>query len=398
MDGVARRASEPRVTTRAASNDVDMIAERIRDAGSRGASLRIAGGGHWLDAGQRCTADARLDIGGHAGVVSYEPGDLTLTARAGTSLGEIERVTAGEGQWLTLDPFGSGDGTIGATIATASAGPLASAYGTPRDHVLGCEFVTGAGDVVRAGGRVVKNVAGFDLVRLVTGSWGTLGVLTEMTVRLRARPEVDRTLFVQVSGRDQEAVAASAWRWTRDSDYRPLAAELLSPSLATRLGGDGDAQFLVRLGGNAAFVDAAADSVASVGDVREVRADTWRDLRAAEPSRAIVFRASTLPANAAALFARLATLAETLGGYAHATVSRGVVRCVIPGTEAHSALRDIRQSLEAIGATATIIGERMPVELWSTVSRPLDSLALAARIRASFDPRGIMNPGLLGTA
>ena len=384
------------MTAPAVASDVRLIAERVREARARVTPLRIVAGGHWLDAGRPCSADHRLDLATHSGIVSYEPGDLTLTARAATSLAEIDRVTAAEGQWLTLDPYGHGDGSLGATIATASAGPLATAYGTPRDHVLGCEFVTGAGDVVRAGGRVVKNVAGFDLVRLVTGSWGTLGALTEMTVRLRARPEVDRTLFVHAGGADQAALATAAWQWTRGSDYRPLAAELLSPSLARTLGGDGDAQLLVRLGGNAAFVRAAADSVASVGSVSEGTTDIWQRLRTAEPSGAIVFRASTLPASVGSLFASMVVLAESHGGFAHATVARGVVRCVIPKADDERVINDVQRSLAAIGATATIVGERMPAALWSSVSRQSDSRSLAERVRSSFDPDRIMNPGVLG--
>ena len=386
------------MTSPADATDTASIASRIRDARSRSLPLRITAGGTWLDAGQPFVAETALDLRGLSGVVSYEPGDLTLTARAATSLAEIASVTAAEGQWLTLDPYGTLDGTIGATIATASAGPLASAYGTPRDHLLGCEFVTGAGDVVRAGGRVVKNVAGFDLVRLVTGSWGTLGALTQMTVRLRAKPEVDLTLFVRVAASTQEAIASSAWRWTRASDYRPLAAELLSPSLARMLGGDGDAQLLVRLGGNAAFVRAAADSAASVGEGREVSVDVWQRLRTAEPASAIVFRASALPASVGGLFARVAALAEAHGGYAHATVTRGIVRGVIPSPADPHVLDEIQLSLAAIGTAATVIGERMPASLWRSVSRTTDSGALAERIRKSFDPDRVMNPGVLGEA
>ncbi|MDQ2665666.1 MAG: FAD-binding protein [Gemmatimonadota bacterium] len=379
------------MTESAIASGVTAIAEQVREARARSAPIRIAAGGHWLDAGRPHLDARRLELSELSGIVSYEPGDLTLTARAATSLAEIESVTAAKGQWLTLDPYGSSAGTIGATVATGSWGPLASAYGTPRDHVLGCEFVTGVGDVVRAGGRVVKNVAGFDLVRLVTGSWGTLGALTEMTVRLRARPEEDLTLFARVAGSNVEAMATAAWRWTRESEYRPLAAELLSPSLARAIGGDGDAQLLVRLGGNAAFVRAARDSVASVGEVRETSVDAWQRLRTQEPPGAIVFRASTLPSRIGILFAQIAPLAEELGGFAHATLSRGVVRCVIPASHDHVAFTALSASLVALGSTATIVGERMPASLWSVVSRELDSAALAGRVRQAFDPDRVMN-------
>ena len=132
-----------------------------------------------------------------SGITEYVPGDLTLTARAGTTLGEIRDATAAHGQWLALDPYGADEGTIGATIATASAGPLSTFFGGPRDLVLGVEFVTGDGVVARGGGRVVKNVAGFDLTRLITGSWGTLGVVTEVTLRLHARPRGDETFALR---------------------------------------------------------------------------------------------------------------------------------------------------------------------------------------------------------
>ncbi|MEP7000043.1 MAG: FAD-binding protein [bacterium] len=112
------------------------IADQVRSARLRAATLRIVGGGNWMDAGQRCPASEPLSLEGLHGIVSYAPGDLTLTARAATSLSEIAQVTAAENQWLTLDPPGSRHGTIGATVATASSGPLASAFGTPRDHVL----------------------------------------------------------------------------------------------------------------------------------------------------------------------------------------------------------------------------------------------------------------------
>jgi FAD/FMN-containing dehydrogenases len=385
------------VTTRAVSADVAAIAEQVRFARSHAIPMRIVSGGNWLDAGRPCSAQGRLELGALTGIVSYEPGDLTLTVRAATTLGEIERVTASEGQWLTLDPGGSGEGTIGATIATASAGPLSSAYGTPRDHVLGCEFVTGVGDVISAGGRVVKNVAGFDLVRLVTGSWGSLGALTQLTIRLRAKPEVDRTLLVQVGGASQNEVADRAWRWTRATEYRPLAAELLSPSLARMIGGDEDAQLLVRLGGNAAFVRAARDAVAPVGESRDGTSDEWSRLRTAEPDGAVVFRASTLPAKAGVLFAQMAALTEAHGGYAHATVTRGIVRCVIPAPADEETSEALQRALLSATSEVTVIGERMPAPLWASLPGFGDSSPLAERIRKSFDPDRVMNPGVLGT-
>jgi glycolate oxidase FAD binding subunit len=374
------------------------IADRVRSARSRGATLRIVSGGNWLDAGQSCAAAERLELQGLQGIVSYEPGDLTLTARAATPLTEITRVTAAEGQWLTLDAHGAPSGTIGATMATASAGPLASAFGTPRDHILGCEFVSGTGNIVRAGGRVVKNVAGFDLVRLVTGAWGTLGALTEITVRLRARPEEDVTLAVSLDARDGENVAELAWRWIRETEYKPLAAEFLSPSLARRLTGSSEARLLLRQGGNASFVRAARSAVAALGDSQVVPPDIWGDLALAEPEKAIVFRASTLPSSIGALCSRTSELTEKRGGFAHATLARGVVRCVLPAPEDDDSMESRRADLSLLARGVTIVGERMPATLWGTIARSGASDDLAERVRNAFDPDHIMNPGILGGA
>ena len=133
---------------------VGELRDRIRDAAERNVTLRIAGRGTWLNAGRPVNATENLSVRGLSGIVEYVPGDLTLTARAGTTLAEIRDATAANNQWLALDPHGADDGTIGATTATGSSGPLATHFGGPRDLVLGVEFVTGTGAVARGGGRV----------------------------------------------------------------------------------------------------------------------------------------------------------------------------------------------------------------------------------------------------
>ncbi len=168
-----------------APRDTADLRELIRQATESGTALRLAGAGRWLDAGRPVVAARRVDLRALSGIVEYVPGDLTMTARAGSSLTELQEAARAEGA-----------GTLGATLATGTAGPLSTAVGLPRDVVLGIHVVTGTGDLVRAGGRVVKNVAGFDLVRLMVGAWGTLGAITETTVRLRALPERDETLAI----------------------------------------------------------------------------------------------------------------------------------------------------------------------------------------------------------
>jgi glycolate oxidase FAD binding subunit len=388
-------AAEPGMTTSLAP-EVAQIAEEIRGARQRQDPLRIIGAGSWLDAGQPCSATQSLHVGSLQGIVTYEPGDLTLTARAGTTLADIERITAAEGQWLTLDPHGVPDGTLGATVASGSYGPLASAFGTPRDHVLGCEFVSGTGDVVRAGGRVVKNVAGFDLVRLVTGSWGTIGALTEITVRLRARPEHDRTSVIGILRDTPMEAVDAAWRWLRESEYAPYAAEIVSPTLAGALGLPKRDSLVARFGGNESFVRAAIDAVASLGDVTDAPVSVWRSLTSSEPSEALVVRLSTRPSQIGALWARASGIAERAGGFAHATPVRGVVRCVIPYTAGAGSLEELHLSLTELATDCTVVAERAPAPLWNTLMRERSTDALAARVRRAFDPDRVLNAGILG--
>jgi glycolate oxidase FAD binding subunit len=367
------------------------VLDAVREAASRREALRIVGRGYWLDAGRPVRATRRLALAADAGVVEYTPGDLTCTVRAGTTLAEIDRATRGEGQWLALDPFGPAEGTIGATVATSSAGPLAGFFGAPRDNVLGLEFVTGGGLVARGGGRVVKNVAGFDLTRLLTGSWGTLGVITEVTVRLRARPEVDRTVAVRPPAKPG-ALAA----WLERVRQAPLAAwalELVNDTLAHVLGvGDG-AALLARLGGNADLVAAQHATLAALGDVIDVRADMWRRLRECEPPEATVIRFSRLPSELGDTW-DVATSAARPSPHAflHASVMRGVVRGIFPTVDP----RPIDAGLRAAPFGGTRIFERLPASLWATLGgRPVGD-RLSRGVKDAYDPLGILNPGILG--
>ncbi len=372
------------------------IAEQLREALSRRAPVRITGAGTWLTANRPVRASTTLSVAALTGIAEYEPGDLTLTARAGTSLDEIGRVTAGHGQWLTLDPFGSDAGTIGATVATASAGPLAQAFGTPRDLVLGVEFVTGKGAVVRGGGRVVKNVAGFDLTRLCTGSWGTLGVITEVTVRLRARPEVDETLVAAI---DDRTFSRNISSWRRSAPFVPLALELLDARLAGRVGLHDGPVLLARIGGNESAVRAQRSSLRELaGDAVVTDPAVWRVLRSAEPEAAIVVRFSARASEFAAVYADAREIAAAGDAYVHATPARGIARVVIP-LDAHDHARAVELSSLALDrpVRGARICERLPADSWARVASPIAD-RLSRGIKQAFDPAGILNPGILGEA
>jgi glycolate oxidase FAD binding subunit len=245
------------------------LGEMIREAHDRRTKLRVAARGTWPGRSAAVAPDAGvLDVSGIAGIVEYVPEDLTLTARSGTTIAELDAAAGAHGQWCPLLPWGGDDGTLGATFATATHGPCSASLGAPRDIALGMEFVDGTGAVIRAGGRVVKNVAGFDLTRLLVGSWGSLGVITEVSLRLRARPVVDETWSVAIEPGEGARTRVESFR---RGPLAPLAIEEL------------DGRTLVRIGGNAAFVAASRKIVRALGDAEPCEPAIWTRLRERDP-------------------------------------------------------------------------------------------------------------------
>jgi len=373
----------------AAPRDTADVVDAVVEATRHGVPLRLRGAGTWLDAGRPVAPDATsLDLGAIRGITEYTPGDLTLTARAGTSLAEIEAATRANGQWLPLDPLGDVQGTLGATFATASAGALAGHLGAPRDLALGVEFVDGAGMVVRGGGRVVKNVAGFDLVRLTVGAWGSLGALTEVTVRLSALPERECTMALQIP---REASALGPWlARVRTAPLTPLAMECVDSRLAHALGAGDAAALLVRLAGNVPSVDAQRRHLGGMGEVRNVDDAIWSRLRQAAAGGAATLRLSRQPSRLAELWHDLASIASSMPGASyHASVARGVARLIVPQPEAGA----LQAAISSLGARWSVAGELLPNEAWESLPPPDDPLS--RRVRAAFDPHGVLNPGIL---
>ena len=376
--------------TAIAVDSVAAVRELVLDAAKRRAPLRIVGRGTWLDAGRPVRASEALSTRDLSGITEYVPGDLTLTARAGTTVAEIREATGAHGQWLALDPPGSDDSTLGATVATASYGPLRSLFGAPRDLTLGLEFVTGAGAIARGGGRVVKNVAGFDLTRLLTGSWGTLGVITEVTVRLHARPEADESVAVSV---DPKNGIARVRQLLRRLPFVPYACEVMNAELA-RLVGTSGVTALFRLGGNADAVSAQRKALSECGDVTQIDNDVWRRLATAEPAQAMVFRLSALPTLVEQVWTQAVSIAAAYPGtLIHAAPSRGVVRCIVPTTPA--SIDFVRGRLGTMAGMKRV-AERLPAELWPAWSPSPTGDQLSAGIKRTFDPHHLLNYGILG--
>lgn len=371
--------------------------ELLRDAVNDGAALRISGKSTWIDAGRPVSAERIASLALHSGVVQYTPGDLTITVKSGTTLGDIERITAEKGQWLPLDPYGSRDGTIGATIATGSFGPLAHAFGRAPDLALGLEFITGHGKTVRGGGKVVKNVAGFDLVRLMTGSWGTLGIITEATLRLYSLPSPPITISLGAS----DSVTALSQRITSilSSPGIPFAVELLDGNTAAAIGLSNKQQLLVKIGGNSAAVAAQRGAMEALGGIREVDPGVWERLREMEnvvgnsESPPIVLRISTLPQNLAQIWTDVRTkLTDMPAAAMHATPSLGLMRCILPPGVSIASITEILSAARG----ATVIFERLPRDAWNALSPTVIGDRLAQRVKNAFDPSNILNPGILG--
>ncbi len=395
MTASATLASEPSVAAQA-------VRDVIRNSFEQAAPLRISGGSNWLDAGRPVTAENNLSLAEHSGVIDYVPGDLTITVSAGATLREIERLTAEHGQWFPLDPHGSEDGTIGATIASGSFGPLAHSFGRARDLVLGVEFVTGDGKVVRGGGRVVKNVAGFDLVRLVTGSWGTIGAITEVTLRLYSRPPLPVSLALTVP--DGQPALAHRIKSLLSLPSSPLAVELVDTEVAGLTGLPCNKTLLVALGGNRAAVAAQMDSIAALGGMTEIFPEVWRRLRVVDdipagshpydhPTPNIVLRVSALPARISDLWTTLEKAIEQIpGARMHATPGLGIARCILPPSAGFEGAHAVTEAC----LNTTIVCERMPRELWPLISPTVVGDKVSQRIKRAFDPRNILNPGILG--
>jgi glycolate oxidase FAD binding subunit len=242
------------------SDIATQLADAVRQAAARKTPLAIRGSGskHFYTGEPKGTP---LDVTGHRGIVSYEPSELVITARAGTTLAEIEAALAEKNQMLAFEPPYFGDSaTLGGTIACGFSGPRRPYAGSARDFVLGTRIVNGRGEILRFGGQVMKNVAGYDLSRLMVGSLGTLGVLLEISLKVLPRPAAEVTLAF-------DCTAADAIRRTNVWAGQPL------PLSAAAHAGHG---LHVRLSGSAAAVRAARARLG--GDEVAPGTQFWRNL------------------------------------------------------------------------------------------------------------------------
>lgn len=359
--------------------------------------VEIRGGGSRLALGRPVQAGTTLSAAGLSGVTLYEPGALTLVAGAGTPLAEIEAMLAAENQRLAFEPMDhrpllgeGGEPTIGGVTACNVSGPRRVQAGACRDALLGVRFVDGTGQVLRNGGRVMKNVTGYDLVKLLAGSWGTLGVLTELAFKLAPAPEAAATLSLQ--GLDDVA-ALGAMTAALGSPYDVTGAAHVP-------GGEGAApRTLIRIEGFGPSVAYRAGRLARLlGRFGEVTTDddpasvaaTWaavRDVAAFAGRPGAVWRVSLRPSDAPGFVAAVAPEAALYdwGG--------GLVWLLAPETDAAAAT--IRAAAARLKGHAALVRAAAPYRAAIGAFQP-ETPALAALsegVRAKFDPKGLLNPG-----
>lgn len=390
------------------------VEEVVRWALAGGNRLEIVGGASKRCIGRPSQSDATLDLSGLSGITLYEPEELVLSARAGTPLADIESLIAARGQQLAFEPvdlgklFGAGQvaSTLGGALAANLSGPRRLTAGAARDHFLGVTAVSGRGETFKSGGRVVKNVTGYDLCKLLAGSWGTLAVMTEVTVKVLPRPEATHTVLVlglddAAAVRAMTAVMASA---CDVSAAAHLPAQAAARTAAAAVFG-ATAMTALRLEGVAPSVRhrraTLEELLTPFGDLAGLEDEAsivfWRQVRDVLPfagdgpsEQRVIWRLSVPPADGANVGARIladadvALIYDWAGGLIWAAVD--------PTDDAGAAV--VRGAVAGRGQ-ATLI--RAPALLRAAVDvfqpQPAAVAALSKRVKDAFDPRGVLNPG-----
>jgi glycolate oxidase FAD binding subunit len=358
-------------------------------------TLDVRGTGSKLALGKPMTCDQVLDLSGISGVVDYAPEELVVTLRAGTKMREVEDLLAQRNQMLAFEPpdlgplLGreAGEGTLVGAVMGNLAGPRRLSAGAARDHLLGFSGVNGRGESFKSGGRVMKNVTGYDLSKLLTGSWGTLAVLDEVSVKVLPAPDQTRTLVLH--GLEDEA-AVRALCAAMGSPHEVSGAAHLPGKTVLRIEGVAPS-VEARIKGLRELLGTQAEELGSL----ESRA-LWRDIRdvklLTQSADAIVWKISCAPTDGPATVARIKAQRPVEAIY---DWSGGMIWLALPASaDADHAL--VRGALS--GGHATLIRAPEAVRAAVPVFQPQTSAlaALASRVKESFDPKGLFNPGRMG--
>ena len=393
--------------------DAKEVEDAIQWALAGGKTLEVLGRGSKRSIGRAAQWDLTLDLSALAGITLYEPEELVLSARAGTPLADIEARVAASKQQLAFEPMdyaavlgGTAGTSIGGVLAANLSGPRRIKAGAARDHFLGVSAVSGRGETFKSGGRVVKNVTGYDLCKLLAGSWGTLAAMTDVTIKTLPRAETEASALVL--GLD-DAAAGKAMAAAANSFADISAAAHLPAAAAARIAvteAAGTAVTAFRLEGVAPSVaerktvlEKLLASFGTLGALDETSSRAlWRAVRDATPFAAAgpsgtrdLWRLSTAPSQGAVVGR---ALAEAAGAELLYDWAGGLIWAALPAAnDAHAPL--VRSTVAAAGGHATLI--RAPVSVRAAVEvfspEPPALAALTARVRQSFDPQGVLNAG-----
>ena len=391
--------------------DAKDIEDAVRWAIAEGKRLEVVGGGTKRAIGRPSQTDLTLDLSALSGVTLYEPEELVLSAKAGTPIAEIEALVASKCQELAFEPMDygpllgmpAGSGSIGGALAANLSGPRRIKAGAARDHFLGFSAVSGRGETFKSGGRVVKNVTGYDLCKLLAGSWGTLAVMSDVTIK--TLPKAETQASVAVLGLDDEQAAAAMARALRTpcdiSGAAHIPAHLVArfEGLAAR-----QAATVLRIEGVAPSVahrkSLLADALKPLGPCTILDEDAsrafWRDIRDVRPfvaggesSDRSVWRVSTAPATGFQIAARISPGAQIFYDWG------GGLLWIAPPPAADSGASAIRKAVAEVGGHATLVRAPASVRASIDVFEPEGAgiVALSKRVKDAFDPKGVLNPG-----
>ncbi|NDV86104.1 glycolate oxidase subunit GlcE [Aurantimonas aggregata] len=391
----------------------ESLREIIAAAISAEEPLAIEGHGSKRGLGRPVQAASTLSLAAMSGVTLYEPEELVLSARAGTPIAEIEQLLDDNNQRLEFEPLDygplhglePGQGTLGGVIACNLAGPRRLKQGAARDHILGVAAVSGRGEIFKSGGRVVKNVTGYDLSKGLTGSFGTLAVMTDITVKVLPKSETETTLVLRGLGDDAAAGAMAA---AMGSSAEVSGAAHLPMFVAARVA-DGtlgkDAATLIRLEGFGPSVAARAAhlgaALSRVAPLERLEADAsralWRDVRDVRPfadgTAKPVWRLSVTPTRGheIVMSLRMQTAIDAFYDW-----QGGLVWMRMEGEPAAALVRETIRRFG--GGHATLVRASEPVRAASDVFQPQPGplAGLTRRLKEQFDPQGVLNPGRMG--
>jgi len=385
------------------------VEDAVKWALAEGKTLEVVGGGSKRAFGRPSQSDITLDLSAFAGVTLYEPEELVLSAGAGTPIAEIEALVDAKSQQLAFEPMNLGPllgtserGTIGGTIAAGLAGPRRIQAGSARDHFLGASAVSGRGETFKTGGRVVKNVTGYDLCKLLAGSFGTLAAMTDVTIKVLPKPETETTLLL--AGLD-DATAIRAMTAAMGSSCDVSGAAHLPAHVALRFTGiGGSSTTVLRLEGVAPSVRHRRDALAALlkpfGGVASLDDKAsralWLEIRDVQPFAASgvsgdrpVWRVSVPPSRGFEVAAAVEPSAQMFYDW-----SGGLIWIApLPAHDAGAAM--VRKAVAPLGGHATLIrapaAARAAVDVFEPQPGPV--AALTRRVKDSFDPKGVLNPG-----